>query len=62
MIEEDFGLETDFDEIGDHVHVVSSVSPTVHAQGHEKVLCWSGQLERNRIQNNSVTSSSALLH
>lgn len=44
MIEEDFRLETDLDEVGDHVHVVSSVSSTVHAQRHEEVLRWSRQL------------------
>lgn len=47
MIEEDFRLKTDLDEVGDHVHVVSTVGSTVHAQRHKEVLRWSCQLEQN---------------
>lgn len=44
MIQEDFRLKTDLNEVGDHIHVVSSMSSTVHAQRHEEVLRWSCQL------------------
>ena len=44
MVEEDFGFESDLDQVGDHLHVVGAVGVAVHTQRHEEVLSWSGQL------------------
>lgn len=44
MVEEDFGFESDLDQVGDHLHVICSVGVAVHTQRHEEVLSWTSQL------------------
>ena len=48
MVEEHFGLEADLDEVGDHLHVVSTMRVAVHAQRHEQILSWARQLQRRK--------------
>lgn len=50
MVEEDFGFESDLDQVGDHLHVITAVGVAVHTQGHEKVLGRSGQLVHTEIE------------
>lgn len=44
MVEEDFGFESDLDQVGDYLHVVCSVGVAVHAQRHEEVLGRTSEL------------------
>lgn len=48
MIEDDFRFQTDLDEVGDHLHVIRSMGVAVHTERHEKVLSWTGQLQRQK--------------
>lgn len=44
MVEEDFGFESDLDQVRDHFHVICSLGDAVHAQRHEEVLGRASQL------------------
>lgn len=48
MIEDDFRFQADLDEVGDHLHVIRSMGVAVHTERHEKVLSWTGQLQRQK--------------
>lgn len=44
VVEQNFRFESDLDQVGDDLHVVSTVGVTVHTQRHEQILSWSSQL------------------
>lgn len=55
VVEEDFGFESDLDQVGDHLHVVRSVGVAVHTQRHEEVLSWSSQLCTHKNKERQLT-------
>lgn len=54
VVEQNFGFQSDLDQVGDDLHVVGSVGVWVHTQRHEQVLSWSRQLSTDEYTGSDV--------
>ncbi len=52
VVEENFRFEADLNEVWNDLHVVWTMCITVHAQRHQKILCWPSQLENHQTKKN----------